>query len=329
MNVGLPDEHTEIAQLDSSEPQLSATELGLQIESQLRQVIFGASKTVRLVAAALLAGGHVLLEDRPGVGKTLLAKAVAASIGGTSARVQGSIDVLPSDITGSLILNNGGEDPFRFLPGPVFHNVLLIDELNRISPRAQAALLEAMEERAVTVNGIQRILPSPFMVFAAQNNASSTGTYPLLQGQIDRFMIGVTMGMPSAAEETALLLGERGTSALSTVQPVTTPHGLIRAQRETAALHVDPRIAGYLVALAAHSRSEMGPASGASPRASLMALSLAKALAVLDNRNYVGPEDIQNALFPAWAMRLHGDQSEAAAHRIIASYLVAVPTPQI
>jgi MoxR-like ATPase len=309
--------------------QLSATDLGRRLEAQLQQVIFGAEKTLRLVTAALLAAGHVLLEDRPGVGKTLLAKAVAVSIGGTSARVQGSIDVLPSDITGSLILTPGEADPFRFLEGPVFHNVLLIDEMNRISPRAQAALLEAMEERSVTVNGAARRLPAPFTVFAAQNHAGTTGTYPLLQGQIDRFMIGVAMGMPSATDETALLLGQRGSTGLHHLSPITTPEGLIQAQEETAALHVDPRIAEYVVALATHTREQLGPSSGASPRASLMALALAKALAVLDGRDYVSPDDVQQAVFPAWGMRLHADQSEVGARRLIATYLSAVPTPTV
>ena len=307
----------------------TATEIGHRLEAQLQQVIFGAEQTLHLVTAALLAGGHVLLEDRPGVGKTLLAKAVAASIGGTSARVQGSIDVLPSDITGSLILTAGEADPFRFLEGPVFHNVLLIDELNRISPRAQAALLEAMEERSVTVNGTQRILPVPFTVFASQNHANSSGTYPLLQGQIDRFMIAVTMGMPTPEQETALLLGERGSGKLREIRPVTTPDGLLNAQQETASLYVDKRVAEYLVSLATHTREQLGPIAGASPRASLMALAMARALAVLDGRDYVSPDDIQQAVFPAWGMRLHGDQSELGARRLIAGYLAAVPTPQV
>lgn len=308
---------------------LSATDLGRAIESQLKRVIFGAEGTLRLVTAAMLAGGHVLLEDRPGVGKTLLAKAVAASIGGTSARVQGSIDVLPSDITGSLILTPGESEPFRFLEGPVFHNVLLIDEMNRISPRAQAALLESMEERSVTVNGTQRDLPAPFMVFASQNHAGSTGTYPLLQGQIDRFMIAVAMGMPSPTDETALLLGQRGSAGLNELRAITTPEGLLRAQRETETIYVDPRVAEYVVALAGHTRSQLGPGAGASPRASLMVLALAKALAVLDGHDYVSPDDVQSALFPAWGMRLHGNQTHRDAQLMIAGYLTAVPTPQV
>ncbi len=307
----------------------SATELGLRLEAQLQQVIFGAETTLRYVTAALLAGGHVLLEDRPGVGKTLLAKAVAASIGGSSARVQGSIDVLPSDITGSLILTPGENNPFRFLEGPVFHNVLLIDELNRISPRAQAALLEAMEEGSVTVDGTPRSLPKPFMVIASQNHTSSHGTYPLLQGQIDRFMIGVTMGLPTPEEEVALLLGQRGTTALENLQPVTSSAELIRAQRETASLHVDPRIAAYVVALASYTRDQMGSTLGASPRAALMTLAFAKSLAVLDGRNYVSPDDVQHAVFPVWGMRLHSDQSEIGARRAIAACLAAVLIPQV
>jgi MoxR-like ATPase len=325
----------------------AATALAGELVAALDSVLLGVGQANQLVVAAVLARGHVLVEDRPGVGKTLLAKALAAAIGGTSGRIQGSVDVLPADITGGLVLRNIGtgartqtsattetpdhtnEDPFRFIPGPIFHNVVIIDELNRISPRAQAALLEAMEERHVTVDGQPKALPDPFVVVATQNHTSSTGTYPLLQGQIDRFTIGITLGLPSAAAETALLLGTGGTSRLADLNTVCSPSDLLRAQEITAAVHLAPQIASYIVSIAQVTRDRLGDGKGASPRASLMIAAIARALAVMAGRDYVAPDDVQAALFPVLGMRLHGDTSEADARARVQGYLadVAVPRP--
>ena len=331
----------------------AATALAADLLAALDSVLLGVGQANQLVVAAVLARGHVLVEDRPGVGKTLLAKTLAAAIGGTSARIQGSVDVLPADITGGLVLRSGGsvagvagassgagasggaggsqtsEDPFRFVPGPVFHNVVIIDELNRISPRAQAALLEAMEERHVTVDGQPRALPDPFIVVATQNHTSSAGTYPLLQGQIDRFSIGTTLGLPSAAAETALLLGTGGTNRLATLPLVCSPSELLSAQLATAQVNLAPQIAAYIVAIAQVTRDRLGEGKGASPRASLMIAAIARAFAVLAGRDYVAPDDVQAAVFPVLGMRLHGDTSEADARARIHSYLtdVAVPRP--
>jgi MoxR-like ATPase len=327
-----------------------ATALAGKLVAALDSVLLGIGQASELVVAAVLARGHVLVEDRPGVGKTLLAKTLAAAIGGTSARVQGSVDVLPADITGGLVLRNTStastantdtstssathhpqqsDDPFRFIPGPIFHNVVIIDELNRISPRAQAALLEAMEERHVTVDGQPKALPDPFVVVATQNHTSSTGTYPLLQGQIDRFTIGITLGLPSAAAETALLLGTGGTSRLADLNTVCSPSDLLRAQEITAAVHLAPQIASYIVSIAQVTRDRLGDGKGASPRASLMIAAIARALAVMAGRDYVAPDDVQAALFPVLGMRLHGDTSEADARARVQGYLadVAVPRP--
>jgi MoxR-like ATPase len=329
----------------------AATLLAGKLVAALDSVLLGIGQASRLVVAAVLARGHVLVEDRPGVGKTLLAKTLAASIGGTSARVQGSVDVLPADITGGLVLRNTGgghigssqsssgdststasnnpnDDPFRFIPGPIFHNVVIIDELNRISPRAQAALLEAMEERHVTVDGQARALPDPFIVVATQNHTSSAGTYPLLQGQIDRFTIGTTLGLPSAQAETALLLGTGGTTRLATLATVCSPSELLSAQRATTAVHLAPQIAAYIVAIAQVTRDRLGEGKGASPRASLMIAAIARALAVLAGRDYVSPDDVQHAVFPVLGMRLHGDTTESEARLRIASYLSEVPVPR-
>jgi MoxR-like ATPase len=324
----------------------AATALAGELAAALNSVLLGVSQANHLVVAAVLARGHVLVEDRPGVGKTLLAKALAAAIGGTSGRIQGSVDVLPADITGGLVLRNIGtgartqtntptettdrtnDEPFRFMPGPIFHNVVIIDELNRISPRAQAALLEAMEERHVTVDGQPKALPDPFIVVATQNHTSSTGTYPLLQGQIDRFTIGITLGLPSASAETALLLGTGGTNRLSDLATVCSPSELLSAQRITAKVHLAPPIASYIVAIAQITRDRLGDGKGASPRASLMIAAVARALAVMAGRDYVAPDDVQAAVFPVLGMRLHGDSNEADARARISSYLSDVPVPR-
>jgi MoxR-like ATPase len=324
----------------------AATVLAGKLVATLDSVLLGIGQASQLVVAAVLARGHVLIEDRPGVGKTLLAKTLAAAIGGTSARVQGSVDVLPADITGGLVLRHTGnssntsgpsgpsgtgtqqDDPFRFMPGPIFHNVVIIDELNRISPRAQAALLEAMEERHVTIDGQSRALPDPFIVVATQNHTSSAGTYPLLQGQIDRFTIGTTLGLPSAAAETALLLGTGGTTRLTTLQTVCSPIELLSAQQATAAVHLAPPIASYIVAIAQVTRDRLGGSKGASPRASLMIAAVARSLAVMADRDYVSPDDVQQAAYPVLGMRLHGDTTEAEARLRVASYLSDTPVPR-
>lgn len=323
----------------SSSDRPAATELAHGLVAALDSVLLGVGQANQLVVAAVLARGHVLVEDRPGVGKTLLAKTLAVAIGGTSARIQGSVDVLPADITGGLVLRSTSasnislptatEDPFRFVPGPVFHNVVIIDELNRISPRAQAALLEAMEERQVTVDGQPRALPDPFIVVATQNHTSSAGTYPLLQGQIDRFTVGTTLGLPSAAAETALLLGTGGTNRLANLSTVCSPSDLLRAQQVTSQVHLAPQIAAYIVAIAQVTRDRLGDGRGASPRASLMIAAIARSLALMAGRDYVAPDDVQVAVFPVLGMRLHGDTSESDARARIAGYVadVAVPRP--
>jgi MoxR-like ATPase len=322
----------ELASTAAFTPRQQATLVASSLVGALDAVLLGIPHTTRFVVAAVLARGHVLLEDRPGVGKTLLAKTLAAAIGGTSARVQGSVDVLPADITGSLVLDptldrsDGG--PFRFVPGPVFHNVLILDELNRISPRAQAALLEVMEERSVTVDGASRPLPAPFLVIATQNQTLSAGTYPLLQGQIDRFTLGLSLGLPSEAAERALLLGTGGATQLATMQAVTTPQQVLAAQHATDAVHLAPELAAYIVSLIRVTRTDLSEARGASPRASLMVAAVSRALAVLDGRDFVAPDDVQHALWPVLGMRLHNDLSEEAARARIAQYLQAVPVPR-
>jgi MoxR-like ATPase len=312
-------------------PRAQATLLAHALMATLDGVLLGLTDTTRFVVAAVLARGHILLEDRPGVGKTLLAKTLATAIGGTSSRVQGSVDVLPGDITGSLVLDpsraGSEKGPFRFVPGPVFNNVLILDELNRISPRAQAALLEAMEERSVTIEGQPHELPQPFLVIATQNQTNSAGTYPLLQGQIDRFTLGLTMGLPSEAAERSLLLGTGGTMRLASLRAITTPTHVLAAQEATDRVHLAPELAGYVVSLVRATRAELGEALGASPRASLMIAAVARALAVLDDRDYVAPDDVQHALWPVLGMRLHADLPEDAARARITGYLRAVPVP--
>lgn len=313
----------------SDAARLQATATGHALRAALDSVLLGLETTTRLVVATVLARGHVLLEDRPGVGKTLLAKTLAAAIGGSSARIQGSIDVLPADITGGLVLHRDseGSHTFRFVPGPIFHNVVILDELNRISPKAQAALLEAMEERQVSVDGRAHPLPSPFLVIATQNHLATAGTYPLLQGQLDRFTIGISLGLPTVAHERDLLLGTGGHGALERLTPVTSLETLRAAQSATAAIHLAPMLADYIVRIVRETRRQLGDALGASPRAALLVVGFSRALAILDGRNYVIPDDIQQAIGPVLGRRLFPQLSETEAASRIAWILGAVPAP--
>jgi MoxR-like ATPase len=255
-------------------------------------VVLGHDAAVRMAVSAFLAGGHVLVEDSPGVGKTLLAKALARSIGGTFGRVQATADLLPSDITGVSVF-----DPDRrtwsFRPGPVFNHVVLVDELNRATPRAQSALLEAMAEGHVTVDGTTHPLPRPFFVIATQNPRSDHGTFPLVSGQRDRFAVRLHLGIPSPDVERALLRGQGGTAHLDDLTDRASPGAWVAAQDAVAAVHVDEAIIDYLVGLAGAVRAHPHGDPELSPRASLTLRRVAQATASLDGRDYVLPDDVK------------------------------------
>ncbi len=282
---------------------LDATALAPQLADQLARVVRGKPEAIRLALVALLSGGHLLLEDVPGVGKTLLAKALARSIGGSFRRVQGTPDLLPSELTGASVLD-ADRRSWEFRPGPLFANVVLVDEVNRATPRTQSALLEAMEERQVTVDGITHMLPTPFFLVATQNPFEHVGTFPLVEGQRDRFAVVVQIGHPDRATERDLLLGHGGDDELARLDPITDADRLAGAIRSVRTVHCAPAVADYVVALVEGTRVDPGIAIGASPRASLALLNAARAAAVLAQRDFVTPDDVKSVAAPVLAHRL-------------------------
>jgi MoxR-like ATPase len=255
-------------------------------------VVLGHDAAVRLAVAGFLAGGHVLVEDSPGVGKTLLGKAMARAVGGTFGRVQATADLLPSDITGVTVFDPD-QRTWTFRPGPVFNNVVLVDELNRATPRAQSALLEAMAEGHVTVDGVTHPLPRPFFVIATQNPRGDHGTFPLVSGQRDRFAARVHLGIPPPAIERALLRGHGGSPHLDGLVPVASPAAWAAAQEAVAAVHVSDAVIGYIVELASAVRAHPAGDPELSPRASLTLQRVAQAGAVLGGRDFVLPDDVK------------------------------------
>ncbi|MET0266019.1 MAG: AAA family ATPase [Duganella sp.] len=270
---------------------------------QIATVITGKDLQIRQSLACLLAGGHLLIEDVPGVGKTTLAQALAISLGLRFNRVQFTSDLLPADVNGISIYDRE-QSAFVFHPGPVFTQVLLADEINRATPKTQSGLLEAMEERQVSADGVTRALPAPFFVIATQNPNHQLGTFPLPESQLDRFLMCLSLGYPDAAAERALLLGEDRRALLKTLPAAMTPAQLVSAQQALRQLHASPALADYVQRLAAASRQNGMFAEGLSPRAALALLQAARAWAALEGRNHVLPEDVQAMLVPVCAHRL-------------------------
>lgn len=296
--------------------------------TSLQAVIIGKEPVLRLVVGALLAGGHALLEDVPGVGKTLLARTLAKAVGGDWKRVQFSPDLLPSDITGVNVFQPASSE-FRFVPGPVFANVLLADEINRASPRTQSSLLEAMEEGRVTVDGQTHDLPAPFMVIATQNPVEHHGTFPLPEAQLDRFAIAVSLGYPAPDEEAQLLARAIGPDPGPAEAPAIGPGQLAAWQAEVREVRVDPSLQAYIVAVANATRAHGQIALGVSPRGSLQWLRLAQAMAWMAGRDYVVPDDLSATAVPVLAHRLLlAHQSSTEARReVLARLLTEVAVP--
>jgi MoxR-like ATPase len=307
---------------------VEAAALAPLLAEQLGRVVRGKPEAIRLSLVALLSGGHLLLEDVPGVGKTLLAKALARSIDGSFRRVQGTPDLLPSELTGASVLD-ASRQRWEFRPGPLFANVVLVDEVNRATPRTQSALLEAMEERQVTVDGITHSLPAPFFLVATQNPFEHVGTFPLVEGQRDRFAVVVQMGHPDRATERDLLLGHGGDDELARLGPVTDADGLAYAIRSVRSVHCEPAVAEYVVALAEGTRSDPSVTIGASPRASLALLHAARAAAVLAERAFVTPDDVKSVAPAVLAHRLIliGGPDLGAATAIVRRLLDSVAVP--
>jgi MoxR-like ATPase len=269
-----------------------------QIDRVVRQVssiILGKESQIRLALACLLARGHLLIEDVPGVGKTTLAHALARSLGLSFQRIQFTSDLLPADLLGVSIYDRG-TGSFQFHPGPIFTQVVLADEVNRATPKAQSALLEAMEEHQVTIEGETRRLPAPFFVIATQNPSYQVGTFPLPESQLDRFLMRLCLGYPGPQAERALLQGEDRRDLLASLAPALTPEDLARLQEDVQRVHVAPALLDYVQALVHHTRASPEFANGLSPRAALALLRAARAWAMIEARKHVLPEDVQAVL---------------------------------
>jgi MoxR-like ATPase len=308
----------------------SFAELFDSIVSNVEQVIQGKTDVVGLAMICLLSEGHLLIEDVPGVGKTSLAKALANSIDCTWKRVQFTPDLLPSDVVGVTVWNRG-TDRFEFRPGPIFANVVLGDEINRASPKTQSSLLEAMEERQVTVDGTSYRLEPPFMVIATQNPADHEGTYPLPENQLDRFLMRITIGYPDRQAEIEILDVHAGLTTLPTVRPVATASQVSSMAQAVRTVHVAPAVKGYLVDLAEASRRHPGVQLGMSPRATLSLLKASRARAAASGRNYVIPDDVKALAVPVLAHRFvlspDAQLQGADARAVVQDVLASVPVP--
>lgn len=291
-------------------------------------VLAGRREQIEVATACALAGGHLLIEDLPGVGKTLLAQSMAAAVGGSFARVQGTSDLLPADVVGSLAPNAEGLG-LHFRPGPVFANVVLFDELNRANPRTQSALLEVMEEGRVTVDGAAHPVPSPFMVVATQNPVEMAGTYPLAEGVTDRFMAAVSLGRADAGEELDVLTGRRGRTQLASATRAADRAGLLAAREAVASVHLADAVARYAVDILRATREHPRIRIGASTRAGVSMVALGRAFALMDGRDHVAPHDITRAASCSLAHRVVVAGNERGhADELVAECLAAVPAPR-
>jgi len=296
-----------------------------RLKQNLSQTIVGKADSIRLVLVAMLSGGHALLEDVPGVGKTLLAKSLARSIAGKFQRIQCTPDLLPTDITGTNIWNpRSGE--FEFLPGPVFANVLLADEINRATPRTQSALLEVMEERQVTVDGVSRAVPSPFFVIATQNPIEYQGTFPLPEAQMDRFMLSLTLGYPTSSEELQMLQRLSDGVAVEELQPCLGLEEILELRRLCASVKLEQSLKEYIVNLVRSTREDEEITLGVSPRGAVSLHRAAQALAFLSGRDYVIPDDVKDLAPHVLSHRLipaGGRRSKTIIDRLLRS--IAIP----
>jgi MoxR-like ATPase len=308
----------------------TAAAVGRRLADNVARAVEVDAEVLRSVLVALAADGHVLIEDYPGVGKTALARALARSIDGQFARIQCTADLLPADIVGTNVYNER-EQRFEFRPGPIFANVVLVDEVNRASPKTQSGLLECMQERHVTVDVHTHELARPFLVLATQNPIEYEGTYPLPEAQVDRFMARVSLGYPSAAAEAGMLASHEAGDRVLALEPVVTPTEVVALQDAAARVHAAPALREYVVELIGRTRTDPRVELGASPRAGLMLLRAAKALAALERRDHALPDDVQVLAQPVLAHRLllapdaAGEELEASRRHVVADAVSATP----
>lgn len=299
------------------------------IRNNVASVLVGQEAVTDLLLTALLAGGHVLMEDVPGMGKTVMARTLARSVAAEFGRVQFTPDLLPSDVTG-LNFYNQQEGKFVFSPGPVFCNILLADEINRATPRTQSSLLECMAEGQVTVDGVTRLLPPPFFVLATQNPVETLGTYPLPEAQLDRFLMRISMTPPTQDQEVAILERFRDDEPLEKLNAVCTKEDIIALQQQTRRVFAHKAMLGYIAALAQASRGRRGIELGLSPRGTLALLRASQAYALIQGREFVTPEDVKAVAVPVIAHRLSvtgmtgSEPQRQAAQELLDS--VTVPT---
>ena len=274
----------------------------------LNSVLLGKEDSVELLVAAILANGHVLIEDVPGTGKTTLARALSKAVSADYARIQFTPDLLPADVTGGAIFRPGTFE-FEIKKGPVFTQVLLADEINRASPRTQSALLEAMEERSVSLEGKTYALSNFFVVLATENPVEFRGVYPLPEAQMDRFMVRLSLGYPSEETELGIIRGHRFEVPVEKLKPVMTPEDVLRIRDEVQKIHVDESLELYAVKLVQATRHRSDLRLGASPRAGMALVAISQAFAYMDNRNYVTPDDLQRSILPVLAHRIFAKDS--------------------